>query len=95
MIFFLLIFGGGAINKEVYHMNKRFPQCVPLCGAIRAYGERAYDSTWWWRHENQCPMREWLHFAYDAEIVLPDLNNEREVNSFASWFVTWKSGKYK
>lgn len=71
--------------------DTRRPQCVPLCGAVRAYGkEKAERPESWWLHENGCPMREWLRFAMETEVVLPDLDDKAAVNSFASWFVAWQ-----
>lgn len=43
-------------------------RCSLLCGAVRAYGKRALDPSWWWKHENQCPMREHLRKEQRAKL---------------------------
>jgi hypothetical protein len=39
--------------------ERREPECVPLCGASKAYGR--FDQPW--KHEPECPVRQ----AWEAE----------------------------
>jgi hypothetical protein len=55
-------------------------RCVPLCGAVRAYGDRALEPRSWWKHEALCPMREHLR-----ELLLnADEENDRRFPDAAS-----------